>query len=365
MRIVAAAFAFIALTAACAPRESTEEQAGPPGPRAIVQAVIDEQIIPDHAAFAEAAARQQEAVAALCSGPSDAALEAARARFGELVLAWSRIEWISFGPARENNRREALFFWPDSGGRGLRQAATLAAADDPAQFEPEAFADKSVAVKGLLAMELVLFGDGVEALTSEGAARCAYARAIADSIASTAGQLEASWIAEDGHRATMLEAGPDNPAYRNHREALQRMLTAASEQVQVARDLKLAPLLRERNGAPAPVPPPFSASGLGLAAIVQNIDAASAVFLDYAARLLPEGGALRANSLSFEVGTARRVLDELAASSMTPEDIARDDEMRRRLAYLLVPLGGAHDVMAQSFPADLGLIQGFNSLDGD
>lgn len=335
------------------------------GPRAIVQAVIDEQIIPDYAVFADAAAQQQESVADFCAAPDEAGLQQVRADFAQLVLAWSRVEWITFGPARVENRREALFFWPDSRGRGLRQAQALAATEDAAQFESAAFAQKSVAVKGLPALEHVLFGDGAEALLSPGAPRCAYAKAIAASVAMKAEDIHADWPGADGYRNLMLEAGSENPAFKTHKEALQVILTAASEQVEIVRDLKLAPILRERSGALVPVAPPFSGAGQGLAAVAVNIDSASAVFLEHVVRLLPEESAYRANSLAFEINAVNAVLDELGQASLTIEALAASEETRGRLTYLLQPLGGAHELMSQTFPAELGLIMGFNSLDGD
>ena len=362
MRALIVALLLTPMIAACAPRG---DSAAAPGPRAVVQAVIDEQIIPDYAAFADAAQRQEKSVASLCAAPDEARLQAVRADFADLVMAWSRVEWITFGPVRENNRREALFFWPDSRSRGLRQAQALAAAEDAAPFEAAACAQKSVAVTGLPALEHVLFGDGAAALLSEGAPRCAYATAIAAVVAANAEDTQSSWSGANGYRRLMLDAGPDNPAFRNHKEALQTMLTAASEQVEIARDLKLAPILRDRNGTPTPIAPPFSSAGLGLAAVAANIDSAGAVFLDHAARLLPEESAYRANSLAFELDAVGAALDELNQPSLTIEALAASEEMRGLLTYLLIPLGGAHDLMSQTFPAALGLIMGFNSLDGD
>ena len=362
MRGVLIALILTPIIAACAPRADTDET---PGPRAIVQAVIDEQIIPDYAAFAAVASEQQESVADFCAAPDEAGLETVRADFAELALAWSRVEWITFGPARVDNRREALFFWPDSRGRGLRQAQALAASKDAAQFEPEAFAQKSVVVKGLPALEYVLFGDGAEALLSPGAPRCAFARAIVGAVKTNAEDIYLEWSGAGGYRNLMLEAGPDNPAFKTHKEALQVMLTAASEQVEIVRDLKLSPILRERNGARAPIAPPFAGAGQGIAAIAVNVDSAGAVFINHASRLLPEESAYRASSLAFEIDAASAVLDELAKSSLTIEEMAASEETRGRLAYLLLPLGGAHELMSRTFPADLGLIMGFNSLDGD
>lgn len=335
------------------------------GPRTIVEAIVDQQIIPDHKAFADAARQQQTAVSALCATPGDATLTTAREAFRKTALAWSRIEWLSFGPARQGNRREILFFWPDNRGRGQRQVEELATSTDAAQFADAAFTNKSVSVKGLPALEYVLFGEGADALLSPGAVRCAFANAIAASVATTAQDLSNAWQGDKGYRQVILSAGPENAEFRNHKEALQKFLTAASEQVQIVKDLKLKPLLAERNGAFVPIAPPFSAAGIPFAAMSQNVDGASSVFLNHASKLLPEESAYRAESLRFEVEAIQRTLGELGALALPAAQLAQEKLTRDRLAYLALPLEGAHALMSEVYPAALGLVMGFNSLDGD
>lgn len=335
------------------------------GPRAVVRSILEQQVIPDNDAFSAAAQKQQEAVKALCAAPDAKGLETARESFRTLALSWSRIEWLSFGPAREDNRRETLFFWPDNRGRGLRQIEELAGSANAGQFEAATFASKSVAVKGLPALEYVLFGAGADTLTTAGSARCAYAVAIAASVQSTAHDLANAWSAKDGYRDVMLAAGPENAQFRNHKEALQKLLTAASEQIQIARDLKLKPLLLEKNGAPTPISPPFSDAGISFDAISANVESAGAVFLKHASKLLPEESVYRADSLEFEVNTARNVLAELSKQKGPATQLATDTTTRQRLTYLLAPLDGAHSLMATVYPPALGLVMGFNSLDGD
>lgn len=359
MRSLILTLAAIATFTACTQQEETL------GPRSVVRSILEDQVIPDNEAFAAAAQKQQEAIKTLCSAPSPEGLQAARDSFKSLALDWSRIEWLSFGPARESNRRETLFFWPDSRGRGLRQVEELAASTDAAQFEATAFAGKSVAVKGLPALEYVLFSAGADGLLTSGSARCAYAGAIAASLQTTARDLANAWSGKGGYRDVMLAAGPENAEFRNHKEALQKLLTAASEQIQIARDLKLKPLLLEKNGAPTPISPPFSDAGMAFEAIAANVDSASAVFLNHASKLLPEESAYRAESLDFEINTARNVLAEIAKQQTPPAELAAEPAARQRLTYLLAPLDGAHTLMATVYPPALGLVMGFNSLDGD
>ena len=46
-------------------------------------------------------------------------------------------------------------------------------------------------------------------------------------------------------------------------------------------------------------------------------------------------------------------------------EVVRDEAIYQRLTYALLPLGGAHNILENQIPTALGLITGFNSLDGD
>jgi len=123
--------------------------------------------------------------------------------------------------------------------------------------------------------------------------------------------------------------------------------------------------LLEKNGAPTPISPPFSDAGIPFDAIAANLDSASAVFLNHASKLLPKESAYRAESLDFEINTARDVLAEIAKQKIPAAQLAVEAGARQRLTYLLAPLDGAHTLMATVYPPALGLVMGFNSLDGD
>ena len=118
-----------------------------------VDRAIERVIIPGYASLAAASGGLAVAMSGLCAAPSPAALAAARERFAGVVAAFSRVELFRFGPARESNRFERLFFWPDRRGRARRQVEALIARKDEAALEVAALRAKSVAVQGLLALE--------------------------------------------------------------------------------------------------------------------------------------------------------------------------------------------------------------------
>ncbi len=336
--------------------------------RPVVDRMIEAVIVPGFSGLAVGVARRASSMDDLCLQADAKALAQARTDFALLVTAWSRVEMFRFGPARTDNRYERLFFWPDRRSLGLRQMQGLIAEEDETATKVDTLRQKSVAVQGLLALEYVLFGEGSEALASgtSGTFRCRYGRAITGAIATTAREVVEGWTSDDGYAAVMRDAGPDNPVYRSHGEVVQEIIGAAREMLQSARDLKLARSIGETPDAAVPRRAPFWRSNLTLTAIKANI--ASVLALLNAGGLgtiLPEGSEWLAGSLAFELGQANGALSTVQDAGESWETVVHDPKDHELLAYSLVPLGGAIEILDNGFPDALGLLTGFNSLDGD
>lgn len=350
--------------------ETSPPPAGAIAFRPVVERVVDAVIVPGYERLAEAAGEEQAAAEALCAAPDAARLAAARAGFRDLVVAWSAVEMIRFGPAREANRYERLFFWPDPRGRGLQQVQEVIATTDATATGLETLRAKSVAVQGLLALEFVLFGTGSEALAGPAdpaaAFRCAYAATIADAIAATAGEIVADWTKAGGYADLMRQAGPDDPVYRSHGEVAQELIKAAREQLQLVRDLKLGAAIGATPEKAQPKRAPFWRSDLVLPAVSANLAAIVAlVGADGIGAALPTDKAWAAGQVAFELGRADEVLARVAASGTPWEVLAADPAANADIRYTLIPLGDVLGLLETDYPGALGLITGFNSLDGD
>ena len=351
--------------------EATSASPAPPiAFRPAVEHVVDAVIVPAYGRLAAAAEDEKAAAEALCAAPDATRLEAARAGFRDLVVAWSAVEMFRFGPARAANRYERLFFWPDPRGRGLQQVQALIASSDPTATRLDTLREKSVAVQGLLALEFVLFGTGSEVLagTADPAAafRCAYAATIAAAIAATAGEIAADWTKSGGYADLMRGAGPEDPVYRSHGEVAQDLIKAAREQLQLVRDLKLAASIGETPETAQPKRAPFWRSDATLASVRANLDAIVAlVGADGIGASLPADKAWAARQVAFELGRADAVLDRVAASGRPWEVLAAEPSANADLRYTLIPLGDVLGLLETDYPDALGLITGFNSLDGD
>ncbi len=326
-------------------------------------------VIPAYARLVERAAGTESAVAQLCASPDGKKLEDARALYAELAGAWSSVEMFRIGPARAENRYERLFFWPDRKGLGLRQVQAIIADEDTSAAEVASLRGKSVAVQGLPALEFVLFGTGSETLadpTSAEGFRCRYGRAIAGAIHQTASEIREGWTAEDGYADVMGKPGADNPVYRTHGEAVQDLLRAAREQLQLVRDVKLARSLRKSPEAAIPRQAPFWRSDMTLSNMRGNLAAVETLINEGGiAGILPTESAWLGPSLSLAIRAADAALEETANAGLTWEDAVRDPALFEKLSYALIPLGDAIALLETRFPAAFGLTTGFNTLDGD
>jgi predicted lipoprotein len=324
-----------------------------------VRQTIETVIVPGYARLAAAAEAGKDAVATLCETPGEASLGVARAAFGDLVTAFSAVELYRFGPAREDNRIERLFFWPDPRGRGLAQVEAVLRSEDPGATEVAALRGKSVAVQGLPALEFVLFGSGSEALGSGADFRCRYALAIAGGVAETAAALAAAW---SGPYARFVEdAGEGNPVYRSHGEAMQDILEAAAAELALVAGMKLAAVIGEAPPAAKPKLAPFWRSGLTVAAMRANLDGVTAVLGEPLKAILGEDAHL-ADSAAFQLGEASKALG--AADGPFAAAVA-DPDTHRRLRFAVVEIEGAERVLRDGIEAELGLARGFNESDGD
>jgi len=362
------------LSALAWPAAAEEGDPAPVAPRIAfrpaVEHAVDAVILPGYATLAAAAADEAPLLAALCGEPDPEHLAAAREGFRRVVVAWSGVEMFRFGPARDDNRFERLFFWPDPRGRGLQQVQGILAAADETAASPETLRAKSVAVQGLLALEYVLFGTGSEALADPGdparSFRCRYGAAIGAAVAKTAGEILAGWTGPGGYAGVMRDAGEDDPVYRTHGEVVQDLIKAAREQLQLVRQQKLGQSVGESPEDAQPKRAPFWRSDLVIPAVVANLDAVVAlVGPDGVGTVLPADKAWAARQAAFEIGRVDAVLGRLSASGTPWEALLEDPAAHGDLLYTLIPLGDVATLLETDYPAALGLITGFNSLDGD
>lgn len=322
---------------------------------AIARRVADRFAMPRYEALASAMATQNAAWIAFCAAPDGAAWPGLQTAFARAADAWASVEILRYGPVTQDARLERIDYFPERKnaiGRGL---AALLAGQGDADLQPKAFADQSVAIQGLPALERLLF-DGPDPMalllngTPSASRRCAVGKAITANLAAIASDIIAGWRAEPDGLAAQL-AKPDIA-----REFLTRTATDLLTLYQAIDDSKMKPVFGERPDAAKPAMASYRRSGRTNRTIELNLESAVAL-----TRVLLEGAAAADTTIE----TAESALS--IAQSM-PADIgamATDQKGRSRVQLLITAVRTARDTAAAAVPGALGITLGFNSLDGD
>jgi predicted lipoprotein len=183
--------------------------------------------VPSYQRFGTAADDLSESMSTLCTSPTPANLEAARAAWSSAWRHWNRVRVFRFGPAKLATR---VSFPADLAklkaviGGGAKQVGP--------PFTPDSVALTGADIRGLEAIEYVLFeGDG-------SANACAYADAAAEIVAGNAADIVQQWTEEVDQQPAFAEqlAHPKgSPMYATSQKALDDvvngMLKASTESV--------------------------------------------------------------------------------------------------------------------------------------
>lgn len=334
----------------------------------VLARAVDDVIRPGYHTFQTASEALGGAMTTLCAAPSQTALDGARSRFAEAVAAWSRIEIIRIGPVIEANRFERILFYPDRKGTGLRQVQAALAAKDETATSVGSLRDKSVAMQGLGALEFLLSGTGNEQLLSaEGDYRCRYGQAVAENLVRLATELTTAWDAPDGVQAAWKSPGPDNPEFRDEREAVSALLGILVHGAETVRDQRIESFYRGGNAKPAPRSAIYWRSGLTFASIEGNLAGLQSL-LDGAGMqdlLDPEVRSI-VGSIDFVLKSLIKTSGELDRETGTDIERAVSEEaMRAKLEFLLLNSRDLIVRLNDGYGGAIGLGAGFSFSDGD
>ncbi len=337
------------------------EEAAVPG---VMAKAVDEVIRPGYHRLHAAASALSGAMNGLCAAPSADTLATAKAAFADTVSAWSEIEMVRLGPVLEKNRFERILFYPDRKGLGLKQVQAVLASGNEADTKPEAIAGKSVAVQGLGALEYVLHGTGSDGLTAEkNGFRCRFGAAIAGNIESVAAELSAAWQEKDGIASQWKTPGPDNPQFRDAREAAKALLGILVHATETLRDQRLESFYKGKDQPAKPKSALFWRSGLTFASMQGNLRGMQALFNTAGMEqfLDPDIRSV-AGSANFVLKSLLRVVStvdaDVAKAVSAPEEQAKLDFLLLNSRDLLLRFN-------DNFGGAIGLTAGFSFSDGD
>ncbi|CAN7293716.1 hypothetical protein LJR098_001395 [Rhizobium sp. LjRoot98] len=349
---------------AAAPRAGLRVDAVP----GVMQKAVDDFIRPGYRDLLEGTETLAEAAHTLCEKPSDETLGDVQMSFDEVVQQWSTIEIVRVGPVIEGNRFERFLFFPDRKSTGLKQVQRILATNDETATAAESLKGKSVAAQGLGALEYVLYGTGAEVLpTEKNEFRCRYGAAIADNLKAVAGELHAEWEKPDGIQSAWKNPGPDNPVYRDGKEAATELLGILVHGVESIRDQRLRPfyagIVKGEPDKGHPKMAIYWRSGNTMPALSANFSALQALFntagMD---ALLPDGNRDMVSAINYLLQANVDDLDEI---DLPVEQAIASDEQRGRLNRILQNTNNVLQRLNLDFGAAIGLSSGFSFADGD
>ena len=316
---------------------------------------------PRHDAFADAARKLTGVVSSFADGDAD--LSAARAALHDAMDAWMGVQHVRLGPSQAEARAFRVQFWPDTRNRVGRQLGSVLA-EERADLvdDPEAMANASVALQGLPALERLLYE--IEPAPGSYAAR--FARAIAANLDTVAAELSAAWAPGGGWSEGLYTPGGGAKAYPTAARATSALVLATTTQIEFVVDKKLrAPL-----GADADDPRPRLAEswrgGRSLRNVRFNVAALVDLYENGGGRLrrlienADDGGL--AGAVSSDLHSA---LDAIAALPDGFGDGLAEARFRDRVTSAADSLDRARVLLSRDAAPALGLLLGFNSLDGD
>ncbi|MDI1483487.1 imelysin family protein [Polyangium sp. y55x31] len=170
--------------------------------RAVMHDLAYEVMLPIYDELEKEALPLPPAVAAFCDAPTEDTLKAAQAAWRAARVPWKHAEAFRFGPVEDLRIGSAIDFWP---ARPDSIESAITAAPEPVTAAH--IASLGVSTKGLPALEYLLFdpaGGNAAILASLGSAdatgkkRCAYARALAETIAADVTTAQEAWSLEGG-----------------------------------------------------------------------------------------------------------------------------------------------------------------------
>jgi len=212
--------------------------------RAFNISTVENYIIPAYATLAESNSQLHATTQAFCQSlkPSSEAqvelnLKSAKDAFHQSMDAWQYIQNVNFGPIEIAMRSHSIQFWPDKKNHIGKQLLKLISDKDPSALMANAFENASVSVKGLPAIERLLFNDELFGAFENKTFSCDVLVGISRYLMNTSTSLHDEW------KFTMLPQFKDakqlDGYFEDDIDAATSLLKTLVEPIEVIRDLKL------------------------------------------------------------------------------------------------------------------------------
>ncbi|TYL47707.1 imelysin family protein [Marinomonas sp. IMCC 4694] len=301
----------------------------------------------------------QQRTADFCKAPSPQTLLVAQGAFQQNALDWQRIQWLNFGPVTYFMRYYAFEYWPDKKGVTQRQLRTLVQGDPAVMEAPKFWTSASIAVRGLTAIESLLYHPDFEPVKS--ADHCQLLLKITRHHLDSASEVEKQWQGASAQDWVFDEEGT---GFDPESVALEQFLQQWIEHMSAVKDAKLETPIGYNTRENLKLAE-FYRSDLPLKAIQRNLQsygeiyhAGSPSLYEIAQQTSPE----LAEQLELQLIKNRQLSQQLPDDFFQP---GRTQVERVELATPLVKSISNSQTYLTNLVTSLGFQIGFNSRDGD
>lgn len=300
---------------------------------------VQDHILPGYAAFARASD-------GLAAAGKTCDVKALQVEFHVTYDAWMAVQHLHLGPGEDAGRALSVLYWPDPKGMGAKAQKALLAGD-PAKLAPEAFAQQSVAARGLLALERLIWP--ADTLTAD---PCPLIAATTADLARVAHEIDMGW--QDYARLLTTAGEPGNTAFLTRAEARQALFTQLATGLESLSDQRIGRPLGSFD-APHPDRAEARASGRSARNILQSLQALRA----FTATLTPDAP-LTLAAFDKAIGQAQALAD----SDPVLDGISTPGG-RLKLEILGQTVTAIRDLVLAEVAPEMDVGIGFNSADGD
>lgn len=200
------------------------------------QGVSEQYVKPRYQLLASRSSILAKSTRQFCDKPDDVSLAESKAAFHAAMDAWQDIQHIHFGPIETMMRNFSLQYWPDKKNHIGKQLNVLMSEANPATLNTAAFYQLSVSVKGLPAVERLLFDDQALADLKNSAYRCQVLNRIAAYIEEMSTGIYGEWQSD---MSGAFDSPGEDEFFEDDIEAATAFIKSLVEPVEVIRDLKV------------------------------------------------------------------------------------------------------------------------------
>ncbi len=332
--------------------------------------LADHVIMPNLGQLNENSKELAHSLEELCSAPEASTLSIAREDWKQTQAILKRLEPFNIGPYMTEQFEAMIDFWP---ARPQTIEEEIAAEEN---FSPESLSSLGVSLRGLPAIEYMLFSpsessEALELLTGpEGSTRCSLLVAQGIDLQNNTENLQKSWSTEGGnYYSKFIHAGENSEAFPMAQDLIDKLINQLSNFCEYAKDNKLgAPLGLKSGGLARPelVESPFSQESISN--LINNVAGIQAIFsgeTEYG-----NGMGLYSLIVYHDPSTAEKLKEQLEnarlallAIQIPLDEAVLDVPVKVENAYNAIR--DLRDTLKVTVSAQLGVVTVFSDNDGD